>query len=72
MGKINRDNFISEMIKSYNNDRAKTIALSEESNDVETASKTADNIEDKLTAEPVNNTSDELTDDSNDNSEKEN
>lgn len=69
MSKINRSEFISEMIKGYKEDSA--IALSStESIEVETASETADNIEDKLTANLSNNVSRETFTPNNNNEEK--
>ena len=54
MSKINRSEFIAEMIKGYKEDSASTLS-STENIEVETASETADNIEDKLTANMSNN-----------------
>lgn len=69
MSKINRSEFISEMIKGYKEDSA--IALSSTENiEVETASETADNIEDKLTANLSNNVSRETFTPNNNNDEK--
>ena len=54
MSKINRSEFIAEMIKGYKEDS--TLVLSStDTIEVETASETADNIEDKLTANLSNN-----------------
>lgn len=69
MSKINRSEFITEMIKGYKEDSA--IALSStETIEVETASETADNIEDKLTANLSNNVSRETFTPNNTNEEK--
>lgn len=54
MSKINRSEFIAEMIKGYKEDSASALS-STETIEVETASETADNIEDKLTANLSNN-----------------
>lgn len=56
MSKINRSEFIAEMIKGYKEDNALALS-STETIEVETASETADNIEDKLTANLSNNVS---------------
>lgn len=56
MSKINRSEFIAEMIKGYKEDSASALS-STESIEVETASETADNIEDKMTANLSNNVS---------------
>jgi len=56
MSKINRSEFIAEMIKGYKEDNALVLS-STETIEVETASETADNIEDKLTANLSNNVS---------------
>lgn len=54
MSKINRSEFIAEMIKGYKEDSASALSSTEQI-EVETASETADNIEDKLTADMSNN-----------------
>jgi len=69
MSKINRSEFISEMIKGYKEDSASTLS-STENIEVETASETADNIEDKLTANLSNNVSRETFTPNNNNEEK--
>lgn len=58
MSKINRSEFIAEMIKGYKEDNALALS-STETIEVETASETADNIEDKLTANLSNNNNEE-------------
>lgn len=69
MSKINRSEFIAEMIKGYKEDN--TLVLSSTENiEVETASETADNIEDKLTANLSNNVSRETFTPNNNNDEK--
>ena len=69
MSKINRSEFIAEMIKGYKEDSA--IALSStEQIEVETASETADNIEDKLPANLSNNVSRETFTPNNNTEEK--
>lgn len=69
MSKINRSEFISEMIKGYKEDSASALS-STETIEVETASETADNIEDKLTANLSNNVSRETFTPNNNNEEK--
>lgn len=54
MSKINRSEFIAEMIKGYKEDSTPVLS-STDTIEVETASETADNIEDKLTANMSNN-----------------
>ena len=69
MSKINRSEFIAEMIKGYKEDSASALS-STETIEVETASETADNIEDKLTANLSNNVSCETFTPNNINEEK--
>ena len=69
MSKINRSEFIAEMIKGYKEDSASAL-FSTETIEVETASETADNIEDKLTANLSNNVSRETFTLNNNNDEK--
>ena len=49
MSKINKNSFIAEMIKGYKEDRASALSSITEPQ-VETADKTADSIEEQLTA----------------------
>lgn len=49
MSKINKTIFIAEMIKGYKEDKAIVLSSTSESQ-VETADKTADSIEEQLTA----------------------
>lgn len=69
MSKINRSEFIAEMIKGYKEDSTPVLS-STETLEVETASETADNIEDKLTANLSNNVSRETFTPNNTNEEK--
>lgn len=72
MSKINRSEFIAEMIKGYKEDSTPVLS-STENIEVETASETADNIEDKLTANlsnMSNNVSRETFTPNNNNEEK--
>lgn len=71
MSKINRSEFIAEMIKGYKEDSTPVLS-STETLEVETASETADNIEDKLTANLSNNVSRETFTPNNTNEEGEN
>lgn len=66
MSKINRTEFIAEMIKGYKEDSTPVLS-STETIEVETASETADNIEDKLTANLSNNNNEEKGETNNEN-----
>ena len=73
MSKINRNEFLKEMISGYKEDNAKRVVLSPDETTLDTTSKSdVDKIEEMLTANISNNVSRETSTNENSNEEGEN